>query len=108
MKKFTLSRSSQDHVELRKKTITILGTDQPRFPGIGRRKATYDSAVRAFYKKTVSARFRRVQGLRFRHLRPTMSKNFYARAPMFESSSCDRRSSRKHNSFARVRYLNRH
>ena len=84
MKKFTFARSSQDHLESRKKNITLLGTEQPRFPGISRRKHTYDSATRAFYKKTISSRFRRVNSLRFRQFRPAMFKNFYARLPKFE------------------------
>lgn len=87
MKKFVFARSSQDHVETRRKNITLLGIDRPRFPGRGRRKSSYDSAVRVFYKKTVSSRFRRVQSFRFCSFRPPMSKNFYARLPSVESSS---------------------
>lgn len=86
MKKFAFARSSQDHLESRKKNVTLLGTEQPRFPGAGRRKHTYDAAVRAFYKKNISSRFRRINGLRFRQFRPAMFKNFYARSATFESS----------------------
>ena len=94
MKKFALAHSSQDHVDTRKKNITLLGADRPRFPGIGRRKHSYDAAVRGFYKKTVSPRFRRVQGLRFRSVRSAMFKSFYTRVPKTESSSRLRRSAR--------------
>lgn len=66
MKKLSLSRSSLDHNESRKKVITLLGNDRARFPGIGRRLNSYDRALRLFYRKTVPSRFRRVQNLRFR------------------------------------------
>lgn len=107
MKKINVVRSSVDHVDSRKHNITVLGTEIPRFPGIGRRKTTYDAAVRAFYKRTVSSRFRRVQSLRFRRLRPKMSTGFYSRLPLYESSSRGRRGFRINNTFSSTRYFNR-
>lgn len=107
MKKIRKVHSSQDHVESRKHSITVLGAEAPRFPGIGRRKATYDASVRAFYKRTIGARFRRVQSLRFHRLRPRMFTNFYNRVPLFESSFRERRSIRLNGAFSRTRYFNR-
>lgn len=56
-----------------------VGTDQPRFPGTGRRRNSYDSALRLFYKKTSLSKFRRVQPIRFVRVRPILNDKSYNR-----------------------------
>lgn len=105
MKKTIQSRSSLDHNELRSRTITLLGNERARFPGIGRRVNSYDRSLRLFYRKTTPSRFRRVQNLRFRLLRPSMFFGFYGRTSKFESSLEQRRGRRFLQPLASSSYL---
>jgi ribosomal protein S4 len=95
LKKTRSARSSQSYNELRQDVITELGTEQPRFPGTGRRKFTFDSLLRAHYTKIMPLRFRRVAGMRFQKLRPHASAAFTAQLPRFEATVFTRRGQRQ-------------
>ena len=85
MKKMKQISSNKSLSPLEKDAVTSLGTEQARFPGAGRRRASYDRAVRLFYKKTSLSRFRRTQRIRFIRLQPRLSSHFYVRTPAFVS-----------------------
>lgn len=107
MKKTPQSISSLNQNEGAAPVVTILGNERARFPGIGRRKNSYDRSLRLFYKKTAPSRFRRVQTYRFNLLRPSMLTNFYTRGPSTASSFLTRRNKRFSRQFAKSTYLNR-
>lgn len=50
-----------------------------RFPGLGRRRHTYDSFLGAFLRKTAPAYLRRAAPLRFPSIRPLLSAARYKR-----------------------------
>ena len=81
MKKIKQSYSGKSLSPLDKDAVISLGTERSRFPGAGRRRASYDRAMRLFYRKTSLSRFRRVQAMRFVRLRPHLYANAYARLP---------------------------
>jgi len=62
--------SSQQHSIMQKNIVTNLELGRARFPGLARSKATFDAALRTFYRRTIYPQFRRTNKFRFKEARP--------------------------------------
>lgn len=79
---------------MRGQNITELGTEQPRFPGSGRQRHSFDAVLRRHYSKTMPRGYRRSRRTRIQLLRPTRALTFVTQFPRFESAARLRRGQR--------------
>lgn len=87
------------------KRAVNLGRRRLRFPASGRRRASYDSMLHAFTRRTSPARFRRVANVRFQALAPLIVNNFKVNQTVYEQSRALRRRRVLSSQLSRAAYL---
>lgn len=87
MKKSATTTSSPNYGEDHAEEVIDLGTTRLRFPAAGRRKASYDRAVRNFYNRAAYPQYRRVHRLRFTKIRPVARRTHLSFLPAHEPSA---------------------
>lgn len=107
MKKTVIAGSNPDYADDGTEAVTDFATTRLRFPAAGRRKASYDRAVRNFYARAAYPQYQRTRRSRFNRIRPTPKGALTSFLPTYEHSARLRLKQRVSRNVQTSRYYNR-